>query len=83
MQVAWYEAIGLVGFALVAGAFLGLQVRRLSADSALFSLMNAAGALCIMISLAFDFNLAAFSLEFFWFLISLIGVWRGVRSSAG
>jgi hypothetical protein len=38
--------------------------------------LNAVGAFLVMVSLLFDFNLAAFLMEAFWFLISLFGLLR-------
>ena len=43
-------------------------------------MLNAAGALLIIVSLIFDFNLSAFVIEVFWLLISLLGLWRSLIS---
>jgi hypothetical protein len=39
-----------------------------------FSLLNAIGALLIIVSLMFDWNLASFLMEFIWLMISLYGI---------
>jgi len=43
-------------------------------------LLNALGASLVMVSLLFDFNLSAFLMEAFWFLISLFGLLRTMSS---
>jgi hypothetical protein len=45
-------------------------------------LLNALGAFLIMVSLVFNFNLSAFLMEFFWFVISLLGAIRRMISHA-
>ncbi len=79
MSIAWYDIVGTVGVALIVGTYLLLQLDRISNDSLVFSLLNGSGALLVIISLIYDFNLSAFLVEFFWLVISLIGIWRWVR----
>lgn len=81
------DMVGIVGVALVVGTYFTLQIGRLSADSVLYSGLNALGAVLILISLLRTFNLASFVIEVFWLAISLIGLgrwaWRHWRGGTG
>ncbi len=61
---------------MIIGAFFLLQIEKLKSESLSYSLLNGVGALLVLISLIYSFNLAALILEVFWLGISLIGVWR-------
>ena len=80
MTLTWFDLIGFTGVLLIIVAYLLLQLNKLPSSSPIYSLMNAVGALLIIISLLFDFNLSAFVVEAFWFLISLLGLTRSLRS---
>jgi predicted membrane protein len=80
MNFHLFDLIGFMGVLLIIIAYLLLQLEKLSSSSPNYSLMNAAGALLIIISLIFAFNLSAFIVEVFWFLISLLGIWRSLIS---
>lgn len=79
--MTWFDLIGFVGVLLIIVAYLLLQLEKLPSSSPIYSLMNALGALLIIISLVFDFNLSAFVVETFWFLISLLGLTRSLLSN--
>lgn len=70
----WYDFIGNIGVALIIASYLLLLLKKLSSAGALYPAANGLGALLIIISLLFDFNLSAFIIEFFWLLISLYGL---------
>jgi hypothetical protein len=57
-----------------------LQLEKLPSTSPTYSLLNAAGALLVIVSLIFQFNLSAFIVEVFWFLISLVGLTKSLVS---
>ena len=77
------DVLGSVGALIIVGVYLLLQLERLSAKSMAYSAWNAIGAGLILISLTRDFNLGAAMVEFFWLLVSAIGIWRGLsRRSA-
>lgn len=78
MTITWFDAAGFVGVFLIIVAYLLLQLNRLPSSSPVYSLMNALGALLIIVSLLFDFNLSAFVVETFWFFISLLGLGRSL-----
>ena len=74
------DLAGFIGVVLIIVAYLLLQLEKLPSSSPRYSLVNAAGALLIIVSLIFAFNLAAFIVEAFWFLISLVGLWRSLSA---
>lgn len=74
MTYSWFDLAGLVGVVLIVIAYLLLQLNRLPSSAPSYSLLNAVGALLVMVSLIFSFNLSAFLMEAFWFLISLYGL---------
>ncbi len=70
------DIAGLVGVLLMLGAYAGGQVGRLKLDEAPALLMNLAGALLVLASLLFRFNLSAFMMEIAWALAALYGLVR-------
>jgi hypothetical protein len=74
MNFDLFDLAGFVGVLLIVIGYLLLQLDKLPSSSLSFSLLNAAGSLLIMLSLIFKFNVSAFLIEVFWFLISLIGL---------
>ncbi len=84
MNLNWSDLVGFIGVLLIIIAYLLLQLDKLPSSAPSYSLINAMGALLVIISLLFNFNLAAFMVEAFWFLISLMGLTRSlvIRRSA-
>lgn len=81
MYLPWHEWSGLIGVALVLFAFFLLQTHRLHGNRLTYQLMNALGALGVLLSLAFGkFNLPAFLLEGAWLLISIYGMVLSART---
>jgi hypothetical protein len=78
MNFHLFDLAGFIGVVLIIVAYLLLQLEKLPSSSPRYSLFNASGALLIMVSLIFAFNLSAFIVEAFWFLISLLGLWRSL-----
>jgi hypothetical protein len=74
LDYSWLDLIGNVGVLLMVIAYLLLQLEKLSSSALSYLLLNALGALLVMISLMFRFNLSAFLMEAFWLLISLYGL---------
>ena len=79
-NLTWFDLTGFIGVLLIIVAYLLLQLDKLPSSSPRYSLLNAGGALLIIVSLIFAFNLSAFIVEAFWFLISLLGLWRALIS---
>ena len=74
MSFDLFDLAGFIGVLLIVIAYLLLQLDKLPSSSLSFSLLNATGSLLIMFSLVFKFNVSAFLIEVFWFLISLLGL---------
>jgi hypothetical protein len=80
MNFHLFDLAGFIGVLLIVVAYLLLQLDKLPSSSPRYSLLNAGGALLIIVSLIFAFNLSAFIVEAFWFLISLFGLWRSLST---
>jgi hypothetical protein len=74
ISLAWYDVLGSLGVAVIIVTYVLLQIERLRSDQLAYSLLNAIGALLILVSLYFSFNFPSFVVEFFWLLISLYGI---------
>ena len=74
MDYSWFDLVGNVGVLLMVIAYLLLQLEKLSSSAVSYLLLNATGAVLVLISLKFRFNLSAFLMEAFWLLISLYGL---------
>lgn len=70
------DAVGMLGTTLVVVAFFLLQLERTNPKGLSYNLLNLLGALFLLFSLCFNFNLASFVIELFWIAASLIGMWR-------
>lgn len=73
------EIAGLAGAALILGAYAGVQLKRLDPHRPPALLLNLFGAVLVLVSLCFEFNLAAALLEGAWVLIALWGLFDWVR----
>lgn len=78
MDYSWFDLIGNVGVLLMVVAYLLLQLEKLSSSAVSYLLLNAVGAVLVIISLKFRFNLSAFFMEAFWLLISLYGLTKSL-----
>ena len=80
MGYTLYDFVGNVGVFILLLAYLLLQLNKISSSQLSYSLLNGLGAILIIISLTVEFNLSAFAIEFFWVLISAVGVVGYFRS---
>lgn len=74
------DAIGIVGVAMVLATYFLLQSEKIDSKGFLYSFLNFLGALLIVYSLLYSWNLASFIIEFVWILISLYGLRKWYRS---
>jgi hypothetical protein len=70
------DAAGLIGAALILGAYAGVQFKRLDPHRAAALLLNLFGAGLVLVSLWFKPNPAAALLEAAWALIAAVGLIR-------
>ena len=77
-----YDAIGLFGVALILIAYGLLQLEKIDPKSVGYSALNFIGAVLILVSLYFAFNLASFIIEIAWLLISGLGLWKAFTRKA-
>jgi predicted membrane protein len=77
---AWIiDAIGMMGTLLVVLAYYLLQLERTDPKGLTYNVINLLGAILLLFSLCFHFNLASFVIEIFWIAASLIGLWKYLR----
>ena len=82
MRYHWYDFVGNIGLVLILGAYVGLQLGKMRAGSRPYSLLNAVGALLILVSLYYAFNLSSFLIEIAWLVISVWALIRPPRRDA-
>ena len=75
----WYDWFGLLGVSLILLAYYLLQAGRIRGDALVHQVLNAAGALLLLVSLLYAFNLSAFLMELAWFALSIYGMVRGYK----
>ena len=79
MSLHLHDAAGLLGISMILVAYFLLQDGRVRGDALSYQLMNAFGALAVLVSLIFAFNLSAFVLESVWLAVSIYGIARTRR----
>ena len=70
------DAAGVFGVLLILIAYAGATTGKLDPKRAPALLLNLGGALLILLSLYFDFNLSAVVMEGAWALVALTGLVR-------
>lgn len=70
------DAIGLLGTVMVVLAYSLLQLERTDPKGLTYNVINLVGAILLLLSLCFNFNLASFVIEVFWIGASMIGLYR-------
>ena len=74
MSVA--DIVGLVGVAAYLSAYGLLQLGILKVEDGRYALLNGTGAVAILYSLIFDFNLPSFITQAAWLVLTVIGFMR-------
>ncbi len=80
VSLQWYDWAGLIGVTLILFAYFLLQAGRLRGDALTHQLLNAAGAVLVLVSLLYAFNLSAFLMELAWLAVSIYGIVRARRA---
>lgn len=74
------DTIGITGVLIIIIAYILMQIDRMDPKGFLFSLLNTIGAIFILISLLYDWNLASFVMEVIWLSLSLYGTVKGYKN---
>ena len=82
MSYSWYDLAGNIGVLMMVVAYLLLQLEKVSGSAVSYLLLNAMGAVLVILSLLYHFNLSAFLMEVFWLLISLYGLAKPLFSDS-
>lgn len=80
MDYGFHDFLGNLGVFAVLATYLLLQAEKMAPNSISYSLINAIGAVLILYSLSFDFNLSAVIIEAVWLMISMYGIWRTLKA---
>jgi multisubunit Na+/H+ antiporter MnhB subunit len=83
MELSLPDLIGIAGVILIVVAYTLLQLEKMDPKDLSFSVLNTLGALLIIVSLLFDWNLASFLMEFIWLIISLYGIVKYFKGNRG
>lgn len=73
------DVIGLIGVGFILVTFAGLTLEKMDPKGWRYSAGNGLGAILILISLYYDFNLPSFIIEIAWLMISGFGLWKAWR----
>ena len=80
LDLKWFDFVGFAGVLLVLAAYGGQQMRKLSGDSVLYSLLNLVGAAGILAPVwyAAEMNWSVLFIETAWMAISAYGIWTAL-----
>jgi len=70
------EAIGVLGFVFYVLSYFLLLIGKIGGTDNRYILMNFVAAICVLISLFHNFNLASALIQIFWITISVVGLIR-------
>lgn len=79
MDYLWSDFIGNIGVFLILLSYTLLQLEKLQSTQLIYSVLNTLGAVLVLYSLTFTFNLSSFIIEVFWLIISIFGVIKALR----
>ena len=82
MEYQWHDLIGNAGVVAILATYALVQLDRMAVRDLSYSLLNALGAVFILVSLMFDFNLSSFVIEVVWLVISVYAIVRRGRISS-
>ena len=80
MSIAPYDLVGFAGTAFIVAAYFANQQRWLASDDWRFPFLNLVGALLILVSLYFEWNLPSVVIELFWVAISTWGLFKSLTA---
>ena len=79
MSTFLFDAIGMVGVFMILAVYSLVQLDKMDVKGLFYSVVNAVGAVFILISLTVTFNMASFVIEIAWLMISLFGIFQAFK----
>jgi hypothetical protein len=83
MVVEFHDFVGFSGAGCILIAYFLLQAKKMSPDGLIYSLLNLVGALLILFSLRYAWNLTAVFIEIIWCGISVFGIMKWYKANYG
>lgn len=80
MVMEFHDFVGFSGAFSILLAYFLLQIKKMSAESLIYSLLNLIGSFLILFSLAYAWNLTSVLIEIVWVGISLFGVFKWYKA---
>jgi len=74
--------VGNIGVFFILLSYVLLQLEKLKSTQLIYSTLNAAGAVLVLVSLTYSFDLSSFITEIFWLVISIFGLIKAKKSLA-
>ena len=81
MSPIYGDVIGIIGVFIIVLAYILMQIDKMDRKGFNFSLLNTIGAILILVSLYYDWNLASFVMEVIWLSLSLYGTIKAKLNS--
>ena len=79
MSTFLFDAIGMVGVFMILAVYSLVQLDKMDVKGFFYSVVNAIGAVFILISLTVTFNISSFVIEIAWLMISLFGIFQAFK----
>ena len=79
MNTFRFDAIGVLGVFIILAVYSLVQLDKMDVKGLFYSIINAVGAVFILISLTVTFNMASFVIECAWLVISLFGIFQALK----
>jgi hypothetical protein len=77
--MSYPDMLGIVGDILTILMYFLLQINYISSKNIMYSFVNFVGSVLIVISLLYKWNLPSFIINFFWAILSLLGVFISLK----
>lgn len=74
------DVLGLIGVAFMLFAFFMINTHKMTVKQLSYQLLNFMGAGLVLFSLYFNWNMSAVVIEIVWMLISLVGIYKILRT---
>lgn len=79
MNTFLFDAIGMLGVFIILAVYSLVQLDKMDVKGLFYSIINAVGAVFILISLTVTFNMASFVIECAWLVISLFRIFQALK----